>query len=144
MHGAQCHIQRLFLEYRCRQGVGGQPVSSQTVRRTQIGLHGCCPIRKSSLKMMQEKAANSFLLLFVVIPSEKTGARAEPGLVNLCPSWGKWGIHTGLTVFYVTSHHCRTEFCATDFSLVLMIGCVTLLLVSEPQVQFVASQVLYI
>ncbi len=38
-------------------GVGGQPVSAQTIRRTlhQIGLHGCHPRRKPLLKMMNRK-----------------------------------------------------------------------------------------
>ncbi len=37
------------------EGVGGQPVSSQTMHRTlhQIGLHGC-------LNMMHKKAHNQF------------------------------------------------------------------------------------
>ena len=39
------------------EGVGFEPVSAQTIRRTlhQIGLHGCHPRRKSLLKMMHKK-----------------------------------------------------------------------------------------
>ncbi len=69
---AQRHIQRLCLGNRRMsaasiaaevEGVGGQPVSAQTIRRTlhQIGLHGCHPRRKPLLKMMHKKAANSLL-----------------------------------------------------------------------------------
>ncbi len=57
---AQHHIQRLCLRNRHTsaasiaaevEGVGGQPVSAQTIRRTlhQIGLHGCHPRRKPLL-----------------------------------------------------------------------------------------------
>ncbi len=64
---AQRHIQRLCLGNRRMsaasiaaevEGVGGQPVSAQAVHRTlhPIGLHGCCPRRKSLLKMMHKKA----------------------------------------------------------------------------------------
>ncbi len=44
------------------EGVGGQPVSAQTIRRTlhQIGLHGCHPRRKPFLKMMHKKACKQF------------------------------------------------------------------------------------
>ena len=68
---AQRHIQRLSLGNRCMsaaniasefEGVGGQPVSAQTIRRTlhQIGLHGCHPRRKPLLKMMHKKACKQF------------------------------------------------------------------------------------
>ncbi len=63
---AQRHIQRLCLGNRRMsaasiaaevEGVGGQPVSAQTIHRTlhQIGLHGCHPRRKPLLKMMHKK-----------------------------------------------------------------------------------------
>ncbi len=44
------------------EGVGGQSVSAQTIRRTlhQIGLHGCRPRRKPFLKMMHKKARKQF------------------------------------------------------------------------------------
>ena len=44
------------------EGVGGQPVSAQTIRRTlhQIGLHGCHPRGKTLLKMMHKKACKQF------------------------------------------------------------------------------------
>ncbi len=44
------------------EGVGGQPVSAQTIRPTrhQIGLHGCCPRRKPLLKMTHKKARKQF------------------------------------------------------------------------------------
>ncbi len=44
------------------EGVGGQPVSAQTIRRTlhQISLHGCRPRRKPLLKMMHKKARKQF------------------------------------------------------------------------------------
>ncbi len=44
------------------EGVGGQPVSAQTIHRTQhqIGLHGCHPRRKPLLKMMHKKARKQF------------------------------------------------------------------------------------
>ncbi len=68
---AQHHIQRLCLGNRCTsaasiaaevEGVGGQPVSAKTIRRTlhQIGLHGCRPRRKPLLKMMHKKAHKQF------------------------------------------------------------------------------------
>ncbi len=45
------------------EGVRGQPVSAQTIRRTlhQIGLHGCRPRRKPLLKMMHKNPAKSLL-----------------------------------------------------------------------------------
>ncbi len=44
------------------KGVGGQPVSAQTIRCTlpQIGLHGCRPRRKPFRKMMHKKACKQF------------------------------------------------------------------------------------
>ncbi len=44
------------------EGVGGQPVSAQTIRPTlhQIGLHGCFPRRKPLLKIMLKKACKQF------------------------------------------------------------------------------------
>ncbi len=68
---AQHHIQRLCLANKRMsaasiaaevEGVGGQPVSAQTIRRTlhQIGLHGCRPRRKPLLKMMHKKACKQF------------------------------------------------------------------------------------
>ncbi len=44
------------------EGVGGQPVSAQTIHHTlhQIGQHGCRPRRKPLLKMMQKKACKQF------------------------------------------------------------------------------------
>ncbi len=68
---AQRHIQRLCLGNRRMstagiaaevEGVGGQPVSAQTIRRTlhQIGLHGCRPRRKPLLKIMHKKACKQF------------------------------------------------------------------------------------
>ncbi len=68
---AQRHIQRLCLGNRRMsaasiaaevEGVGSQPVSAQTIRRTlhQIGLHGCRPRRKPLLKMMHKKACKQF------------------------------------------------------------------------------------
>ncbi|XP_067266054.1 26S proteasome regulatory subunit 6B isoform X2 [Chanodichthys erythropterus] len=68
---AQRHIQRLCLGNRHMsaasiaaevEGVGGQRVSAQTIRRTlhQIGLHGCRPRRKPLLKMMHKKACKQF------------------------------------------------------------------------------------
>ncbi len=67
----QRHIQRLCLGNRRMsaasiaaevEGLGGQPVSAQTIRRTlhQIGLHGCRPRRKPLLKMMHKKARKQF------------------------------------------------------------------------------------
>ncbi len=40
------------------EGVGGQPVSAQTIRHTlhQISLHGCLPRKKPLLKLMHKKA----------------------------------------------------------------------------------------
>ncbi len=68
---AQRHIQRLCLGNRCIsaasiaaevEGVGSQPVSAQTIRRTlhQIGLHGCRPRRKPLLKRMHKIASKQF------------------------------------------------------------------------------------
>ncbi len=68
---AQRHIQRLCLGNRRMsaasiaaevEGVGGQPVSAQTIRHTlhQIGLHGCHPRKKPLLKMMHKKARKQF------------------------------------------------------------------------------------
>ncbi len=68
---AQRHIQRLNLGNRHMsaasivvevEGVGGQPVSAQTIRHTlhQFGLHGCCPGRKPLLKKMHKKARKQF------------------------------------------------------------------------------------
>ena len=68
---AKHHIQRLSLGNRHMsaasiaaevEGVGGQPVSAQTIRRTlhQIGLHGCHPRRKPLLKMMHKKSHKQF------------------------------------------------------------------------------------
>ncbi len=65
------HIQRLCLGNRRMsavsiaaevEGVRGQLVSAQTIRRTlhQIGLHGCHPRRKPLLKTMQKKARKQF------------------------------------------------------------------------------------
>ncbi len=44
------------------EGVGGQPVSAQTISRTlhQIGLHGCRPKRKPLIKMMHKKVHKQF------------------------------------------------------------------------------------
>ncbi len=44
------------------EGVGGQPVSAQTILRTlhQNVLHGCRPRTKPLLKMMQKKARKLF------------------------------------------------------------------------------------
>ncbi len=45
------------------EGVGGQPVSAQTIHRTlhQISLHGCRPRRKHPLlKMTHKKAHKQF------------------------------------------------------------------------------------
>ncbi len=44
------------------EGVGGQPVSAQTLHRTlhHIGLHSCHPRRKPLLKMMHKKARKQF------------------------------------------------------------------------------------
>ncbi len=49
------------------EGVGGQPVSAQTIHHTlhQIGLHGCGPRRKPLLKIMQCKARQGKASLFI-------------------------------------------------------------------------------
>ncbi len=54
------------------EGVGGQPVSAQTIRRTlhQIGLHGCNPKRKPLLKMIHKKAHKQFAEEHDPLPSE--------------------------------------------------------------------------
>ncbi len=68
---AQRHIRRLCLGNRRTsaasiaaevEGVGGQPVSAQTICRTlnQIGLHGIRPRMKPLLKMMHKKAHKQF------------------------------------------------------------------------------------
>ncbi len=68
---AQRYIQRLCFGHRRMnaasitaevEGVGGQPVSAQTIRRTlhQIGLRDCHPRRKPLLKMMPKKARKQF------------------------------------------------------------------------------------
>ncbi len=68
---AQRHIQRFCFGNRHMsaasiaaevEGVGGQPVSAQTILRTlhQIGLHGCHPRWKPLLKMMHKKARKQF------------------------------------------------------------------------------------
>ncbi|KAL1282639.1 hypothetical protein QQF64_001442, partial [Cirrhinus molitorella] len=68
---AQRHIQRLCLGNRRMnaasiaaevEGMGGQPVSAQTIHRTlhQIGLQGCRPRRKPLLKMTHKKARKQF------------------------------------------------------------------------------------
>ncbi len=80
---AQCHIQRLCLGNRCMcaasiaaevEGVGGQPVSAQTICRTlhQIGLHGCRPRRKHLLNM-HKKASKQFAEDKFVLPTVKHG-----------------------------------------------------------------------
>ncbi len=68
---AQRHIQMLCLGNRRLsvasiaaevEGVGGQPVSAQTIRCTlhQIGLRDCRPRRKPLLKMMHKKSRKQF------------------------------------------------------------------------------------
>ncbi len=68
---AQHHIQMFCLRNRRTsaasiaaevEGVGVQPVSAQSIRRTQhqIGLHGCHSRRKPLLKMMHKKARKQF------------------------------------------------------------------------------------
>ncbi len=44
------------------EGVGGQPISAQPIRRTlcQIGLHSYHPRRKPLLNMMHKKACKQF------------------------------------------------------------------------------------
>ncbi len=64
---AQRHIQRLWFGNKRMsaasiaaevEGVEGQPVSTQTIRRTlhQTGLHGCHPRRQPLIKMLHKKA----------------------------------------------------------------------------------------
>ncbi len=68
---AQHHIQMFCLRNRRTsaasiaaevEGVGVQPVSAQSIRRTQhqICLHDCRPRRKPLLKMMHKKARKQF------------------------------------------------------------------------------------
>lgn len=68
---AERHVQMLSLKDRRRSAVsiaaeieevGGQPVSSQTIRRTlhQIGVHGRHPRRKPLLKTVHKKARKQF------------------------------------------------------------------------------------
>ena len=65
---AEYYIQMLSLKDRRRSAVsiaaeieeiGGQPVSTQTIRRTlhQIGVHGCHPRKKPLLKTIHKKAS---------------------------------------------------------------------------------------
>ena len=72
---AQCHIHRFSLENRRMgaasiaaevEGVGGQPVSAQTIRHTliQIGLHGCHHRKKMPLLKMMPCASSLEEALF--------------------------------------------------------------------------------
>ncbi len=79
---AQSHIQRLCLGNRCMsaasiaaevEGVGGQPVSAQIIRRTlhQIGLHGCRPRRKPLLVKSSQVTFIYIALLTIQIVSKQ-------------------------------------------------------------------------
>ncbi len=67
------------------EGVGGQPVSAQTIRRTlhQIGLHSR-PRRKPLLKMMHKKARKQF---------------AEDKQTKDMDYWNLWSDETKINLF---------------------------------------------